>query len=502
MKDSPTGLNGRRSPRASIRRTAVRLLAIATVVPLLLAPQDAQAQPKNVVFILSDDHRHDFMSFIGMPDFLETPSLDRMAAEGMHLTNAFVTTSLCSPSRASILTGMYAHKHGVVDNHHEFREGVKFFPEFLQEQNWTTAFVGKWHMGSASDAPRRGFDRWVSFRGQGSYFDPLLNVDGEHVRTSGYTTDILTDYAIDFLEEQRANKTPFLLYLLHKAVHTSFTPAPRHAGRYEGRKLERPATYENVDLNYRMRPRWVQEQRWSTHGVEYLYHGVYDFDLDGMVQQYTETLLGVDESVGRVLDFLEQHGLAQNTLVIYTSDNGHSFGEHGLIDKRHAYEESIRVPFIAWAPGYIRAGTRNDALIQNIDVGPTLLDYAGMSPPQEMDGQSLRPLFEENEVPWRDAIFYEYFWEWNHPQTPTIFAVRTPRYKYIFYQGVWDMNELYDLEADPIERYNLIEVPSEQRRRFEMRDRIFDWLEKSGGMAIPLARPSGYNERVMGRKLD
>jgi N-acetylglucosamine-6-sulfatase len=445
-------------------------------------------QPENIIFILSDDHRHDFMGFHEQsPSYIETPAMDRMAREGAHIKNAFVTTSLCSPSRASILTGQYAHEHRVVDNTSPIPEGTRFFNEDVQQNDYQTAFIGKWHMGEVDDDPMPGWDRWVSFRGQGSYTNPTLNVNGDRDEYEGYTTDILTDFAVDWLKKQKNNQEePFFLYLSHKAVHAEFEPADRHDGYYNDIEIEYPESMDNTVRNYRTKPDWVKEQRYSWHGVEYPYHG--DMDFDEFYRGYIESLLSLDESVGRVLDYLEESGLDENTLVIYMGDNGFLHGEHGLIDKRNAYEESMRVPMLAWAPGYIEAGTNVEELVRNIDIAPTILELTGIQSDIEMAGLSFLPLLtgqEEN----RDREFlYEYYWEAAFPHTPTTFSLRDDRYKYIWYHGVWDMNELYDLKEDPNERYNLIESPQHQELRNEMRSRLFDKMESMGAMQIPLRR--------------
>ncbi|HEU4522096.1 MAG TPA: sulfatase, partial [Thermoanaerobaculia bacterium] len=389
----------------------------------------AHAAPRNIVFILSDDHRYDFMGFHpNAPEFLETPALDRLAAQGAHIRNAFVTTSLCSPSRASILTGQYTFRHGVVDNSREISDAAVFFPEMLKKAGYRTAFFGKWHMGHHTDAPQPGFDRWVSFPGQGRYENQDLNVDGRKVEGKGYITDVLTDYAIDWLKTQDG-KAPFLLYLSHKAVHAEFVPAPRHRGRYADVKLKYPATMADTERNYRDKPKWVREQRYGWHGVDYMYHGSMTFD--EFYRAYTETLLAVDDSVARIVDHLEKNGLAKNTLVVYMGDNGFSFGEHGLIDKRHAYEESIRVPMLAWAPGMIAPGTKIDEMVLNVDVAPTFLDVADATSSTKMDGRSFLPLLEGEKVrDWRDSFVYTYYWESYFPHTPTVFALREPRYKF------------------------------------------------------------------------
>lgn len=449
--------------------------------------QGRSGMPTNVIFILSDDHRYDMMGFHeNAPEWLETSAMDRMAREGAHIRNAFVTTALCSPSRASILTGRYAHNHRVVDNTSPVPEGTRFFPEFLQQDDFKTGYIGKWHMGEADDDPKPGFDRWVSFRGQGTYYDPLLNIDGKRIQHEGYTTDILTDYAVEWLEERNEDGEPFFLYLSHKAVHAEFEPAERHRGHYADVEIPYPETMPNTERSYRGKPGWVKEQRYSWHGVDYMYHGAMDFD--EFYRRYTETLLALDESIGRVLDYLDESGLSENTLVIYMGDNGFLLGEHGLIDKRNAYEESIRVPMLAWAPGWIEPGTQIDALIRNIDIAPTILELTGARTTIDMDGESfLDILAGESEGKEREFL-YEYYWEAAFPHTPTTFALRGDRFKYIFYHGVWDLNELYDLQADPLEKHNLIEIPEFLPVVNEMRNRLFDRLEQEDAMIIPFRR--------------
>jgi N-acetylglucosamine-6-sulfatase len=317
------------------------------------------------------------------------------------------------------------------------------------------------------------------------YLDPVFNVGGVRGRVKGYTTDLLTDSAIAWLE-RRPRDRPFFLYLSHKGVHAEFVPAERHRGRYANASISYPPTMANTERNYRDKPRWVREQRYGWHGVDYAYHGAMDFD--SFYRRYAETLLAVDESVGRVLDYLERSKLAESTLLIYMSDNGFSLGEHGLIDKRHAYEESIRVPMLAWAPGLIAPGTKVADLVRNIDVAPTILDLAGVAPPSDMDGRSVltallaRPGLKPVE------LLYEYYWEYAFPHTPTVFALRGDRYKYIYYHGIWDIDEFYDLRTDSLEQHNLIGVPDYQERIRAMRGRLFDRLQATGGMQIPLRR--------------
>ncbi len=466
--------------------------------PLLLPARTGAEEPRNVIFILSDDHRYDFMGFTGKVPWLKTPGMDKMASEGMHIQNAFVTTSLCSPSRATILTGMYSHKHTVVDNQAPVPDDLIFFPQYLQAAGYETAFFGKWHMGHESDEPRPGFDHWESFRGQGNYYQPTLNINGERHEydENTYVTDLLTDHAIQWLEE-RENDRPFFMYLSHKAVHALFRPAQRHEGMYAGEEIIYPPSYHLTatdEYKEHQIPEWVKEQRDSWHGVDDMYHGTHDFE--SFFKAYCETLVALDESVGRVIDQVENSELLDNTVVIYMGDNGFSFGEHGLIDKRHAYEESWRVPMLAWGPSLIDPGSEITNLIQNVDVAPTILDMAGLNKPDQMDGMSFLPLLKgEVATDWRDKIFYEYYWEYAYPQTPTVHAVRTNRYKFIRYHGIWDINELYDLEEDPWEMNNLIRSEEHQEMIRGMLDDMWNWLEETGGMQIPL-------KRTMHKKID
>jgi len=448
-------------------------------------------KPMNVIFILSDDHRYDFMGFTGKVPWLETPNMDRMAKEGMVFENAFVTTSLCSPSRASILTGQFSHTHTIIDNQAPDPGNLTFFPQYLQEAGYTTGFFGKWHMGNQSDDPQPGFDHWESFKGQGEYYSPSLNINGtrHEYDDSTYISELLTDHTIDWLKNRDKEK-PFFTYVSHKAVHALFKPAKKDVGKYKNEKLVYPKSYNMTkDDSYKKNgiPEWVKQQRYSWHGVDHMYHGAFNFD--SFFRAYCETLVGVDESIGRIMDYVEEEGIAENTLIVYMGDNGFSFGEHGLIDKRHAYEESMKVPFLAWAPGLVKANQPMESMIQNIDVAPTVLDLAGAKIPAHFQGHSIVPLFDGTAPSnWRDRIYYEYYWEYTYPQTPTVHAVRTDKYKYIRYHGVWDTNELYDLENDPDEMNNLIAESEHQEMIKGLRSELDAWLEETDGLSIPLKK--------------
>lgn len=478
----------------------VSAMEAKTNKPSVELKQIHNGKQRNIIFILSDDHRYDALGFMGHP-FLKTPRLDELAAKGVHFKNAFVTTSLCSPSRASILTGQFAHKHRVVDNNNLVKKGTVFFPQYLQQAGYQTAFVGKWHMGGHSDAPRPGFDHWVSFRGQGHYYPPKnpnwsLNVNGKSVKQKGYITDELTDYAVDWLSKERDESKPFFLYLSHKAVHGDFYPAQRHKGTYEDVKIPKPVTMPNTKENYHLKPRWVKDQRNSWHGVDFSYHNTEDA-LE-QYRRYTETMLAVDESVGRLVDYLRKHNLEEDTLIIYMGDNGFLWGEHGLIDKRCAYEESMRVPMIGYAPGLFKPGTVVDGVVANIDIGPTFLEVAGLGTPDSMDGQSFLGLAtgKTKLKDWRDFLLYEYYWEYNFPQTPSQFALRGNKYKFIQYHGIWDIDELYDLENDPKEQNNLIFSKEHQQIVRNLRKKLHDELEKRDANLVPFG-----HKRNMGNGL-
>jgi N-acetylglucosamine-6-sulfatase len=478
---------------------------IRIVFALMLVTGSLSKASQNLVLIVSDDHRYDLMGFHPeAPDWLETPNLDKLASQGAHLSNAFVTTSLCSPSRASILTGQYMHHHRVVDNQRPVAEGTMFFPQYLQGAGYHTAFIGKWHMGHDDDSPRPGFDHWVSFEGQGEYFNPTLNINGNKKQFKGYITDIVTNQAIEWFEEIRPKDKPFLLYLSYKAVHYPFLPAPRHHGRYQDKPIPYPETMANSEENYRSQSKWIRERRYGIHGIDHMETGAFDKDpvpsFDNLYWRFCETVHGLDENIGRVIETLEPS--IANTIMMYMGDNGFALGEHGFYDKRDAFEESIRIPLLAYAPGRIKSGTVLSEMVQNIDIAPTLLSFAGVNVPPnapKMDGKSFAGLLLGEKTAWRDHILYEYHWEWNFPATPTCFAIRTERYKYIYYHGIWDQNGFYDLKTDPHERHNLIKIPAYQDQVSHLRDQMFRELAISGGLIMPVRPPKG--DQFYDRKL-
>lgn len=430
------------------RRTAIGALAGAA------AP--APRRP-NIVLVLVDDLRWDALGCAGHP-WVKTPHLDRLAARGARFANAFVTTSLCSPSRASILTGQYMHAHGVQDNFTPLPASLPAFPKLLQSAGYRTGFIGKWHMGDSqligggvdSDSPQPGFDHWISFRGQGVYNDPELNYNGERRRQQGYITDILTEESVRFIGQQRKDR-PFALYLSHKAVHAGFEPAARHRHLYADREAPLPASATVRDG----KPQWLLRKRDSSrHGLAHLYEGQHT--LTSLYRDYMRSLAAVDESTGALEQALDQGGFLDNTLFLFLGDNGFLLGEQGLVDKRVMHEPSIRIPLLAAWPGRIPAGAVCDELTLNLDIAPTILNAAGIRPPASMHGASLLGLFGRQPAPWRKEFVYEYFWDWEAPHTPGVLGLRTETHSYMEYQGVWDLNELYDVASDPHQMKNLL----------------------------------------------
>ena len=442
------------------RRQALKTLGGAALMGLggSALPKKLLAGPSkpNIIFILTDDHRWDALSCMGHP-FIRTPHLDRIAAEGVLFENAFVTTSLCSPSRASFLTGQYAHQHGVVTNHTPWDNRNTTFLELLKAEGYDTAFIGKWHMPGKGLPKLRGVDHFVSFTkegGQGVYYDCPLIIDGvDSDRKGKYITEDLTDFALQFITKKRSN--PFCLYLSHKAVHFGFRP-PKHLNHI----------YDHVDL--KLPP---ESDTWNTMTRNHLFVGAL-FPMNILYREYCETVVSVDEQVGRILEQLEQMNILDDTIIIYAGDNGHLWGEHGLYDKRLAYEESIRIPFLVRYPRLIQdPGRRAAQMILNIDLAPTLLDLAGLSVPTHMQGQSLKAILQSTATPGRKSWLYEHFPVFPIP-IPGITAVRTKKFKYIEYQNDVRPKELFDLQADPKEKTNIIRSRQGQRLISELKQEL------------------------------
>ena len=397
----------------------------------LAAPVFAQAPKRpNFVFVLVDDLRWDALNSTGLA-WSKTPNIDRLAREGMTFRNAFVTTPLCSPARASYMTGQYVHKHGVVGNTpagEPISHQLTTFPKLLHDAGYETAYVGKWHMGM-DDSPRPGFDRWVSFKGQGRYENPPMNIDGKQVEQTGYITDLLSKYAAEFAGAARSK--PFCLCVAHKAVHGPFTPAERHKDLFASDTLPPRANRSGA-----------QERHLE------------------IARNQMRCLVSIDEGVGQIREALEKSGQLENTVFVFTSDNGYFWGEHGYGDKRWAFDESIRIPLIVRYPTLARPGSKTDSLALNIDIAPTFLHLAGVEVPKSMDGRSMKELLRGNRRTWRTSFGAEYFKEANFPNTPTWQAVRGVRHKYVHYPEGARPDELFDLSKDPLEMTNIAANPA------------------------------------------
>ncbi len=440
--------------------------------------------PPNIVFVLMDDARWDGMSNMNHP-YLETPNLDRLADQGVKFTNAFVTTSLCSPSRATFLTGVYAHIHGTRENGGgDPGPQTPIFPAQLQAAGYETAFIGKWHMSHSSD-PREGFDYWLSFSGQGQYINPTLNENGLEFKAEGYMTDLLTEYALNWLAQPRDK--PFCLLLWHKATHAPFTPAPRHQDLYAGQIMPEPATYSDP---------MADEPDWLRRSVVY---GEISTDVNDHINDptpetlepplpwttdwemrlnYHRTIVAVDDSVGRILDFLTASDQLNSTAVVYSSDNGYLLGEHRRWDKRIIFEESIRIPLLMRYPRLAQAGSTVDKMVLSNDLAPTFLEMAGVSAqnPDPAQGRSVLPLLKGEAPEWRTAFLYEYFMEGWVPGLPTVLSVRTENWKYASYPDLPnDIPQLFDLTNDPIELHNLALDPA-YAERMETMDKALNVL--------------------------
>jgi N-acetylglucosamine-6-sulfatase len=483
--------------RRDFLKTAVAA-GVAAHAGASLAGQDGQAKPgpapdptfrpppkpprPNILIVLSDDHRYDAMGYLGGGPYpgIRTPHMDALAAAGCTFANAFVTTSLCSPSRASMLTGLYAHIHQVLDNRTQIPRSLVTYPELLQKAGYATAYVGKWHMGYETDEPRPGFDHWASFVGQGSYADQPFNINGVRQVRPGYTTDAITALALEWLRGAPKDR-PFCLCVGHKAPHEPFTPPERYKGAYDTLPLPKPMP--DTDAEYAGLPAWVRRQRRSWHGVDGMYDGKTSWERFN--RDYPGAIQGVDDSLGALVAAVRERGTAESTMVVYLSDNGFQVGEHGLIDKRVAYEPSIRIPWIVSWPGVIAPGTREESQILNIDFASMVLDAARVPIPGSFQGRSPLPLLRGERVHGRGPWLYEYSWEFDFPQTPTLHAVRTQRFKYIRPWGVWDVEELYDLIDDPGERKNLAADPAHAGTLKDLREELDRLLKETGSRSRP-----------------
>jgi arylsulfatase A-like enzyme len=426
------------------RHHLMRIFLVLIFLCAITSRVHAQLRP-NFLFIYTDDQRWDAMSCIQeeMGDkarfpWFKTPNMDRLAREGARFRNMFVVNSLCAPSRSCFVTGTYSHINGVVNNHMPAPLDRVTSATVLHDAGYETAYFGKWHHDNQKDRP--GFEKVCSFVGQGKYIDCPLIIDGKMTETHGWIDDVVTDYLVTYLKERKAGDRPFDVVMGFKSPHDPRTPPERAKDRFAGEELK-PAVNRDARAIFRTddpsKPAGTPNARREKSVIDHF-----------------RCVSAADDCLGRILDALDETGLAKNTVVIFTSDNGYYFGEHGLGDKRSAYEDSMRIPLVMRYPGVIPAGKVIDEMALNIDVAPTLIDLAGAKVPESMQGMSWKPLVTGEKTKWREAFWYEYFYEKGYG-TPTTLAVRTDDAKYIEYPGHAQWTELFDLKSDPYEMKNL-----------------------------------------------
>lgn len=420
---------------------------------LILAPLTGAEKP-NIIIMVADDHRYDALGAVqeergeraNFP-FFQSPQLDRLAAGGVRFRNAFVVHSLCSPSRATVLSGLHSHQHGIIGNEAPY-ESRETWPHLLAANGWATGYFGKWHMGNQRERP--GFAESATFLNQGIYTDCPFLINGKSVPSKGWVDDVSTSHAIEFMTRHRDK--PFALYLGFKAPHDKRSPPSRHKRTHADADIPKPAS-------------WNKPAPWRENaGLDW------DRQLPDR-RAYFATLAGIDDNVGRVLDALDQLGIAERTLVIYMGDNGYYLGEHGLGDKRTAYEESIRIPFLLRYSRAVTPGQR-DEMVLNLDVASTVLEACGIQPTWKQGGRSLLGLLQSSGGPedWRASFLYQNYRDPAYPRvTFDVLAVRTSRHKYVENDGNPEWTQLFDLEADPMEIHNLAREPAAAELRESMR---------------------------------
>ncbi|MBB6324710.1 arylsulfatase A-like enzyme [Algoriphagus iocasae] len=499
-------------------------------ITLLTGCQEAneeKSQRPNIIFIMSDDHAYQAISAYDNT-LIETPNIDRIAEMGMLFTQASVTNSICAPSRATILTGKHSHMNGKIDNHFPFDTTNVTFPQLLQDAGYQTAMFGKLHFGNNP----KGFDQFKILPGQGNYYNPefITKEDGE-IKIEGYVTDIITDLTLDWMENERKKEDPFLLMYLHKAPHRAWYMAERHLEEFTTKTFPEPATlfddysgrtsaageaemnilehmgwsgdnklfpkvlrdlgiadvggYDTNRFNGQMR-RFTPSQAENFKKYYEPISEAFIQDYPSMseedqmrwkyqryMQDYLGTIKSVDENVGRLLDYLEANDLMENTIIVYTSDQGFYLGEHGWFDKRFVYDESFKTPLLVAWPGKVAAGSKSDELVQNLDFAQTFLEIAGVEAPADMQGESIVPVLTGNLEKWnRDAVYYHYY---EYPAEHMVnrhYAVVTKDYKLIHYYYAADEWELIDRKKDPMELKNFYDDPAYAEIRAELHQKL------------------------------
>jgi N-acetylglucosamine-6-sulfatase len=458
---------------------AVIVVAIAAALSCSRTPPPVAAKRPNIVFILTDDQRWDAISLQGHSGPLKTPNIDRLGREGVYFRNAFATTALCSPSRATIQTGVYAHVHGVTNNFTEFPSGTETWPLDLQKAGYETAYVGKYHMGEDNDDRRPGFDYFATHRGQGAYFNTEWRINGgERKIIPGYYTTIVSDLAEQWIRGRRGDR-PWAIMIGHKAPHSFYVAEDKYKQAFADVHIPYPASAFMLDD----KPDWYKQRLPTWHGI---YGPLFDFRknfpdtspegvtaFEEMVRAYWRTILSVDDSVGRLYALLQQTGQLDNTLIVFTSDHGLLNGEHGFVDKRTAHEPTIRVPLVVRYPGLTAPNQPHivDQMVLTTDFAPSILDIAGLPIGQKMQGKSWKRLAQGGTDPnWRRSYVYMYNYEKQFPYTPNVRALRTDQWKYVRYPNspAPHLSELYNLLDDPDENVNLINDPRYRVRVAEM----------------------------------
>ncbi|MHC4248880.1 MAG: sulfatase/phosphatase domain-containing protein [Planctomycetota bacterium] len=488
------------------RREFIRTAGLAAGAAAL--PRIAMAAPRkrpNIVFIMADDHASHAMTCYGSR-INKTPNLDRIAAGGMRLDNCFCTNSICGPSRAAILTGKYSHVNGFSRNGNTFDGTQQTFPKLLQRAGYQTAMIGKWHLRSSPT----GFDYWNVLPGQGAYHNPVLIDMGRKKKHAGYVTDIITDFTMDWIRDGRDGAKPFCVMYHHKAPHRNWQPDAKHAKMYDGVDIPLPETFDD-DWSNRSAAAGSTTMTIERHLTRSDVKGSPPPGLKGearkrwlyqrYIKDYLRCVASIDDNVGRFLDFLDREGLAENTIVVYTSDQGFYLGDHGWYDKRFIYEESLRMPFVVRYPEGIEPGTVSKSLALNVDFGPTFLDYAGVETPEDMQGVSFRRVLEgRTPADWRKSCYYHYY---EYPAVHSVkrhYGLRTDRYKLVHFYHDIDAWELFDLREDPNEMKSVYDDPASaavvtelkaelERLRTELGDSDeLAWRIGGGGPAIPASK--------------
>ncbi len=445
--------------------SAAASVAMLSVLPCF-SGSDAESTTErpNIIFIMADDHSVNATSCYGSK-INKTPNIDRLAKEGMKFSRCFCSNSICTPSRAVILTGKYSHINGTTGNWNVFDGSQQTLPKLMQKAGYQTAVIGKWHLRSVPT----GFDHYSVLigglgEGQGTYLDPEFLENGKEIKVSGYVTDIVTDKAIKWVDERDLSK-PFFLMCHHKAPHHDWIPDDKHAGLYEDVQIAEPATFDD---DYATRSRAAHEQIMSLAGQNLKgqppeglsEHEKKSWSYQRFIKDYLRCVASMDDNIGRILDYLDETGLADNTIVVYTSDQGFFLGEHGWVDKRFMYEESLQMPLVIRYPEKVKQGSVNNDMVLNLDFAPTLLDWVGGEIPKDIQGRSFRPnMLGRTSANWRESMYYHYY---DFPSGQLVkrhYGVRTERYKLIHFYYDIDEWELYDLQQDPNEINNLYGRP-------------------------------------------